>query len=196
MKKPNYIIKVKNPCQEDWDEMTQNDKGKHCVVCAKTVVDFSKLSDNQVIKVIENSKGKVCGHFNKTQLNRTVTQTNEQKNPFLYQILAGALLLSSCDTDIKEKANIEVVNTQNNDEKTSQTVKSATKVACNKIEEDDSLRQIEEQLQIMRKGDYVIEFRNAEEIRLDFIEDSILKEEVASLLRSEYTNKYKKRNSK
>lgn len=164
MKKPNYIIKINNPCQENWDEMTQNDKGKHCAVCAKTVVDFSKLSDNQVIKLIENSKGKVCGHFNKTQLNRTLTQTNEQTNPFLYQILAGALLLSSCDTTSKETPNIEVVSTQDNDEKSAQTVKSGTKIACEKIEEDDSLRKIEEQqeqLQMMRKGDYVIRIENA-----------------------------------
>ena len=135
MKKPNYIIKINKPCQENWDEMTQNDKGKHCAVCAKTVVDFSKLSDNQVIKLIENSKGEVCGHFNKTQLNRALTQTNEQTNPFLYQILAGALLLSSCDTTPKETPNIEVVSTLNNDKKSSQTEKSVAK--------EDSLKLME-----------------------------------------------------
>ncbi len=156
MKKPNYIIKINNPCQENWNEMTQNDKGKHCAVCAKTVVDFSKLSDNQVIKLIENSKGKVCGHFNKTQLNRALTQTNEQKNPFLYQILAGALLLSSCDTTPKETPNIEVVSTQNNDEKSAQIDKSATKIACDKIEKNDSLRKIEESESHLVDGEYMV----------------------------------------
>ncbi len=156
MKKPNYIIKINNPCQENWDEMTQNDKGKHCAVCAKTVVDFSKLSDNQVIKLIENSKGKVCGHFNKTQLNRALTQTNEQTNPFLYQILAGALLLSSCDTTPKETPNIEVVSTQNNDKKPTQTEKSATKIPCEKTQED-SLKQIEATGEYITTGEYIIE---------------------------------------
>ena len=155
MKKPNYIIKINNPCQENWNEMTQNDKGKHCAVCAKTVVDFSKLSDNQVIKLIENSKGKVCGHFNKTQLNRTLTQTNEQANPFLYQILAGALLLSSCDTSTKGEPNIEVVSTQNNDKKPAQTDKSTTKIPCEKTQEDSST-QIEG-YEVHTTGEYIIE---------------------------------------
>ena len=75
-----------------------------------------------------------------------------------------ALLPSSCDTTPKETPNIEVVSTQNNDKKPAQTVKSGTKIACEKIEEDDSLRKIEEQqeqLQMMRKGDYVIRIEDA-----------------------------------
>jgi carboxypeptidase-like protein len=73
--------------------------GRFCGSCAKSVIDFTKLSDNQIISLIEKSNGRdMCGRFDSTQLNKIMVQTNAQKNnPALYKILAGLLLLTSLE---------------------------------------------------------------------------------------------------
>jgi len=67
MEKSNIIIP--NPCNANWDEMTPNDKGKHCGSCNKTVVDFTTMNDEQIKDYLNSSKmQKVCGHFKITQV--------------------------------------------------------------------------------------------------------------------------------
>ena len=34
---------IPNPCHEDWNKMTPEDKGRHCSVCDKVVIDFTKM---------------------------------------------------------------------------------------------------------------------------------------------------------
>ena len=62
-------INVPKPCHENWNAMTQNEKGRHCLVCEKTVIDFTTTSDEQIVKIFENS-GNLCGRFKKNQLNQ------------------------------------------------------------------------------------------------------------------------------
>lgn len=67
MEKSKIIIP--NPCNVNWDEMTPNDKGKHCGSCNKTVVDFTTMNDKQIKDYLNSSKmQKVCGHFKITQV--------------------------------------------------------------------------------------------------------------------------------
>ena len=67
MEKSNIIIP--NPCNANWDEMTPNDKGKHCGSCNKTVVDFTTMNAEQIKHYLNSSKmQKVCGHFKTTQV--------------------------------------------------------------------------------------------------------------------------------
>lgn len=63
-------LSVPTPCNEDWNQMTRTAAGKHCSSCNKTVVDFSLLSDAEIFTVITNGKGRICGRFVDTQLNR------------------------------------------------------------------------------------------------------------------------------
>ena len=66
MEKSNSIIP--NPCNANWDEMTPNDKGKHCGSCNKTVVDFTTMNAEQIEYYLNSSKmQKVCGRFKITQ---------------------------------------------------------------------------------------------------------------------------------
>lgn len=63
-------IVIDNPCHENWDAMTPNEKGAFCLSCQKTVIDFS-------VKTIEEIKSffvelpkteSVCGRFKEEQL--------------------------------------------------------------------------------------------------------------------------------
>ncbi len=50
--------------------MNPNNIGRHCTECNKTVVDFTKMSDNQIKQYfLINASKKTCGHFYKGQLN-------------------------------------------------------------------------------------------------------------------------------
>lgn len=63
---------VNEPCHENWNKMTPDEKGRFCDICSKSVHDFTNKKDQEIIKVIENSSEGVCGRFRKSQLNREI----------------------------------------------------------------------------------------------------------------------------
>lgn len=72
-----YRIQIPEPCHEGWQNMTPTEKGRHCKTCDKVVVDFSRMSDHEIIKFIEEKKvqnKRVCGHFKSNQIDRQMLQ--------------------------------------------------------------------------------------------------------------------------
>lgn len=63
-----YQIKIDEPCHENWHAMSQKEQGRFCSVCAKDVVDFTAMSDQEVKSYFTNYKGSLCGRFNQNQL--------------------------------------------------------------------------------------------------------------------------------
>ena len=62
-------LSIAQPCHENWDGMTQTEKGKFCGSCQKQVVDFSKMGDNQIAEFFKKpTTGSVCGRFMSDQL--------------------------------------------------------------------------------------------------------------------------------
>src|SRR5689334_10499045 len=68
MKKMN--VNIASPCHENWDSMTETNKGKFCASCQKTVVDFTNMSDREIIEYFSKSKGSVCGRLTDEQLSK------------------------------------------------------------------------------------------------------------------------------
>jgi hypothetical protein len=67
MKKINVTIPT--PCNENWDSMLPEEKGRFCQSCAKTVVDFTNSSPEEIIDYfIKNKESKTCGRFKREQL--------------------------------------------------------------------------------------------------------------------------------
>ncbi len=65
------IVRIPEPCHEDWNKMQPDEKGRFCNVCTKSVYDFSNKTDSEIISIIkENSGQQLCGHFKKSQLDR------------------------------------------------------------------------------------------------------------------------------
>ena len=62
-------ISIKEPCHENWSDMTPNQQGAFCGKCMKTVVDFSTKTVDE-IKIFFNSinEQNMCGRFKTTQL--------------------------------------------------------------------------------------------------------------------------------
>lgn len=96
MKKPIYQIKIKEPCSENWDGMTDNEIGKFCVKCAKNVVNFEGFSDKKLINYLKDSKSSICGRIETSKLNTDLVLPKETRFPGKVAVAASLLLLASC----------------------------------------------------------------------------------------------------
>jgi hypothetical protein len=62
-------ISIENPCHEDWQTMTPETQGRFCGACEKTVVDFTTMSDAEILHYFSKpSVEKTCGRFRVEQL--------------------------------------------------------------------------------------------------------------------------------
>ncbi len=77
-----FKLNIPNPCHEDWNQMTETQKGAFCKACSKEVLDFSKMTDEQLIEQLSqnfNSSGS-CGRFNSNQLQRYYSPITSKKH--------------------------------------------------------------------------------------------------------------------
>ena len=66
-------LQIPEPCHESWDKMIPVDKGRFCDSCQKAVVDFTGMSDAQLVAFFKKpSTGSLCGRFHNDQLERDI----------------------------------------------------------------------------------------------------------------------------
>jgi hypothetical protein len=64
-------LQIPEPCHENWQMMTPSERGRFCAACEKTVIDFSQMTDNEVVNYFKKpSQSPTCGRFAASQLNR------------------------------------------------------------------------------------------------------------------------------
>lgn len=89
------IIRIPEPCNEDWNGMTPNGCGRFCAQCSKTVVDFSVLSDDQVFRLLTDTTQQLCGSFLPGQLDRPIYAPPRQKDhPAIRRAATAAVFLA------------------------------------------------------------------------------------------------------
>jgi hypothetical protein len=72
-----YKVSLNFQCNKDWNKMIPMDHGsalagRHCEACNKIVVDFSSMTDSDIVNYLLQNKN-ACGKFHPTQLDRTYT---------------------------------------------------------------------------------------------------------------------------
>ena len=97
-------IFIPTPCHEDWNKMTPTEKGRFCAVCTKEVKDFRGMPKQEILNVLTQTEGEVCGNFNISQLDKDPADIKEIKTlkiPYYFRQVAmyvlalfGALTLS------------------------------------------------------------------------------------------------------
>lgn len=72
-------ITIPEPCHADWNQMMPAEKGRHCTLCAKTVVDFTSWPLEDIASYLrKHSSGSVCGRFRGSQLNVEIPYSREE----------------------------------------------------------------------------------------------------------------------
>lgn len=95
-------IKIPKPCHENWQSMTPQEQGRFCGSCQKVVVDFSMMSDREMLDTISKAAGQsLCGRFGNDQLNRKIELVPNKPRfsvPYVWNLLlAGMLFFESCN---------------------------------------------------------------------------------------------------
>lgn len=94
-------LSIPKPCHENWLNMSVEEKGRHCDVCCKTVMDFTQMPTGEVIEIIaKKNSEKICGRFRPDQLGN-LAENKSPRNRYrifmaaLYFVFGG-LLFTSC----------------------------------------------------------------------------------------------------
>lgn len=81
-KSRHFEISIPEPCGVPWESMSHVDELKrHCSSCDRVITDFSKMSDEELILMFRYSNGKLCGRFDKSQLDRPLRMLPEKTTP-------------------------------------------------------------------------------------------------------------------
>ena len=98
--KKNVQLSIKEPCQQQYANFTKTALGGFCQSCSKEVIDFTRMTDKQLIHYFSRTKEDTCGRLLKRQL-KTYKHINEgAMNNFLPRTMgiAGFSLLALCAT--------------------------------------------------------------------------------------------------
>ena len=69
-KTPFLRLQIPEPCHQPYDKMHSLPDGRYCEKCEKTVVDFTNISDGELVRIFQKHQGRICGVFRGDQLNR------------------------------------------------------------------------------------------------------------------------------
>ena len=120
MKQNNPIITIPDPCHENWDEMTPVQQGRHCAMCQKTVIDFTLMSDGQILEVIKKANGRIpCGRYLPSQLDRPLIDNRPSSGPIGYiikRIAAMVLMVQSVTTSMAQQSKKHLVTVEQYEE--------------------------------------------------------------------------------
>lgn len=111
-------ISINQPCHEDWDKMTPNDKGAFCLACQKTVVDFSSKTINEIktFFALKPKTESVCGRFRDKQLqelsfddfmNEFMSWKFLKRAAVLCFLVLGTTFFSSCSSNENNRSGEE-----------------------------------------------------------------------------------------
>lgn len=103
-------IVIKNSCHESWNKMTAVLDGKYCESCKKNVIDFTRMTNCEIVNYLNTNKN-VCGRFIDNQfdnLNQNLIVSQKRvsffKNYKFAALFAGILTLTKAEAKPKEPA--------------------------------------------------------------------------------------------
>ena len=83
----NHKLKIEKPCNENWDKMSKNNQGRHCQLCDKTVVDFTKMSSEEIKEyLLKRGNERICGRIIKEPIKRAPSKKEQWFNSLQLKI--------------------------------------------------------------------------------------------------------------
>ncbi|PUZ21209.1 hypothetical protein GA0116948_11282 [Chitinophaga costaii] len=93
--KRSMQLQVDAPCSQEWEGMQSAMGGRFCGSCQKTVIDFTQMSDADMLATITRLAGGCCGRFAAQQLERPLVLHPAHRVPFRMPTLPAAVVLAS-----------------------------------------------------------------------------------------------------
>jgi len=84
-------IHLPHPCEADASVMSPTERGSFCSQCQKEVVDFTQMSDQQIMAFFKRN-GRSCGKFRADQLDRPLAQNAPKRHAAM---LGGLMALAT-----------------------------------------------------------------------------------------------------
>jgi hypothetical protein len=83
-----YVVTIPNPCHENWELMTPQEQGRHCKVCNKVIIDFTTMTNEEIILYLQSAKESVCGRIEEidSQSLQPYIPLSKQAKLFLYAL--------------------------------------------------------------------------------------------------------------
>lgn len=82
---------IPDPCSENWEMMSPQEKGRLCSVCDKCVIDFTQKQSKEIFQIInEKKEGDVCGRFYDYQLSHKES-TSEKLKTELFRYIPSSI---------------------------------------------------------------------------------------------------------
>ena len=72
--------------------MLPADQGRFCNHCQHEIIDFSKMSDAEILRVLDQPNAPKCGRWHKSQLNRALQPAAHSENRIWPRLAVGAML--------------------------------------------------------------------------------------------------------
>ncbi|OQP52037.1 hypothetical protein A4H97_25830 [Niastella yeongjuensis] len=97
-------IRISEPCHENWQNMTPNEQGRFCGSCQKTVVDFTLMTDKELLDYFSKASQHTCGRFSNDQLNKELQPTVIKKRftwAYVWNIMLATLLVTEANAQVK-----------------------------------------------------------------------------------------------
>lgn len=91
MSRHSIHISIPQPCHESWDRMDATARGAFCHSCQKEVIDFSAMTDREVVEYLQRHQTS-CGRFKNDQLNTKLTIPEIESGIFKWKTLLLGLL--------------------------------------------------------------------------------------------------------
>lgn len=142
----NFSISITTPCSENWASFTSTLHGGFCSSCSKVVVDFSRLSDEEIISFFKNKPAHTCGRFRADQLRPYAETPLVKINPGFTLLKAGLVSLLVMFVSRETHAQVvasstttEVHHTENHKKKKNLVVETEHTVSGVVTGEDDEL---------------------------------------------------------
>ncbi len=110
MKKPVTLkLSIPEPCTQNWNEMTETERGRFCASCSKHVVDFTHFSDQQLKDFFAKNTASVCGRLGVDQMERElILREHSRRGLLIPKLFIGAALA----TALAGKAEAQQMNTR------------------------------------------------------------------------------------
>lgn len=114
--KKNITLSIPNSCSAKWASFTPVTQGGFCQTCSKTVIDFTGMTDEQVVAFFVNNTTQTCGRFRPGQLKQYGVMSMVKVRPGISLLKAGVLSLLLLlinrqlpAQDIRDKAKTETI---------------------------------------------------------------------------------------